>query len=136
MSLPEITVVAAIIYNPQNKILITKRPAGFHLAGLWEFPGGKVEAGEKFEDALIREIKEETSLNIFVGKLFWQESVDYSKKRVHLFFYKCSLNGPSQKVNCNEIDDYRWLDIKDLNSYEFPQADINLINTLMDQTGL
>ena len=62
MNLPEISVVAAIIYNSENKILITKRPAGFHLAGLWEFPGGEVANGETFENALIREIKEETNL--------------------------------------------------------------------------
>lgn len=131
MGLPEITVVAAIIFNSENKVLITKRPAGYHLAGLWEFPGGKVEDGESYEEALIREIKEETNLNISVGELYWQKSVDYSKKRVHLFFYNCSLNRVDQKVVCHEIDDYRWLEKKDLHKYEFPAADTDLISKLM-----
>ncbi len=136
MILPEITVVAAIIFNTENKILITKRPVGLHLAGLWEFPGGKVEEGEVHKEALTREIKEETNLDITVGDLYWKEIVDYSKKRVHLFFYFCSLNGNSQTIICNEIEDYRWLKKKDLKLYDFPEADLNLINSIIDQTGL
>ena len=136
MGLSEITVVAAIIYNSENKVLITQRPEGFHLAGLWEFPGGKVEDGETFEEALKREIKEETNLNIVIGDLYWKETVDYSKKRVHLFFYKSSLNEENQKVICHEISDFKWLENKDLKLYKFPEADAELINRLMDQTGL
>lgn len=131
MALPEITVVAAIIYNSENKILITQRPISFHLGGLWEFPGGKVEDNEGYEEALIREIKEETNLDIVVANLFWKESVDYSKKRVHLYFYNCTLNGSNQLVICNEIDDYRWLDKKELILYKFPKADVNLIKKIM-----
>lgn len=131
MSLPEITVVAAIIYNSQNQILITKRPAHLHLAGMWEFPGGKVKNGESFECALEREISEETALEINVGSLYWKESVDYSKKKVHLYFYNCTLKDQRQKVVMHEIADYSWVSVDQLRDFEFPKADLNLINHLI-----
>ena len=127
----EIDVVAAIIHNKQNQLLITKRPKGYHLAGLWEFPGGKVEDGEKQKLAVAREIKEETNLDIEVGKLFWTEIADYPMKRVNLYFYECSLVKENQNVQCLEIDDFRWVDKSELKLYEFPEADYKLINHLM-----
>jgi len=131
MNLPEVTVVAAIISNSKNQILITLRPEGFHLSGMWEFPGGKVENGETKESALIREIKEETELDITVGNLFWEEKVDYTKKRVHLFFYQCELVDEDQQVICHEIDDYHWVYRKELNNFVFPEADKSLIDNLV-----
>lgn len=136
MSRSEITVVAAIIYNSKNKILITKRPTNMHLGGLWEFPGGKVESGESYPAALKREIKEETNLDITVRDLYWNESVDYSKKKVHLYFYNCNLIDENQKILCNEIDDFRWLDKSELANFNFPEADVHLIKNLMLHTGL
>jgi 8-oxo-dGTP diphosphatase len=134
MNLPEIVVVAAIIRNSKNQILITLRPKGYHLSGMWEFPGGKVENGETKELALLREIKEETNLDISVGTLFWQESVDYSKKRVHLFFYDCTLTRDEQQVKCHEIDDFRWVHRQQLNDFNFPEADKKLIGHLVNNT--
>ncbi|KAA3615051.1 MAG: 8-oxo-dGTP diphosphatase MutT [Calditrichaeota bacterium] len=127
----EIDVVAAIIHNSQNKFLITKRPEGFHLAGLWEFPGGKVEDGEEQKIALAREIKEETDLDIKVGKLFWTETAEYSMKRVKLYFYDCYLTEENQEVKCLEIDDFRWITKSELNQYKFPEADDKLIKHLV-----
>ena len=132
MNLPEIVVVAAIITNSKNQILITLRPEGFHLSGLWEFPGGKVENCETRTAALVREIKEETNLDINVGELFWRETVDYSKKRVHLYFYDCSLADETQQVICHEIDDYRWVESQQLQGYKFPEADKKLIDHLVN----
>ncbi len=128
----EIDVVAAIIYNSQNQLLITKRPKGFHLAGLWEFPGGKVEDGEHQKDALVREIKEETNLDINVADLFWEEVADYPTKRVNLFFYICSMEEENQEVQCLEIDDFKWVEKSELELYKFPKADYKLINHLME----
>jgi 8-oxo-dGTP diphosphatase len=132
MNLPQITVVAAIINNSKNQLLITLRPQGLHLAGLWEFPGGKVENGETKELALIREIKEETNLDIKVHELFWQETVDYSKKRVRLYFYTCVLRYEEQQVICHEIDDFRWVYREQLNDFIFPEADEKLIKHLVN----
>jgi 8-oxo-dGTP diphosphatase len=127
----EIDVVAAIIYNADDQLLITKRPEGFHLAGLWEFPGGKVEDGEAQKDALAREIKEETGLDVIVDDLFWEEVADYPMKRVNLFFYHCALDGDNQKVQCLEIADFKWVEKSALKLYDFPEADDKLINYLM-----
>jgi 8-oxo-dGTP diphosphatase len=127
----EIDVVAAIIYNANNQLLITKRPEGFHLAGLWEFPGGKVEDGEAQKNAVAREIKEETGLDIIVGDLFWEEVADYPMKRVNLFFYTCKLDCENQKVQCLEIAGFKWVEKSALKLYDFPEADYKLINHLM-----
>lgn len=132
MNLPEITVVAALIYNSKNQILITLRPEGFHLSGLWEFPGGKVEDGESYPNALIREIKEETNLDINVGDLYWEEKVAYTKKRVHLYFYRCELTREDQQVVCHDVDDYRWVYKNELNDFDFPEADKALIDHIME----
>jgi len=127
----EIDVVAALIYNSRKQILITKRPEGYHLAGLWEFPGGKVEDGEQQKVALAREIKEETDLEVQVGKLFWTEVVDYTMKRVNLFFYECILTKENQTVQCLEIDDFNWVEKSELKLFEFPKADDGLISHLV-----
>ena len=132
MNLPEITVVAALIYNSKNQILITLRPKGFHLSGLWEFPGGKVEDGESYPNALIREIKEETNLDINVGDLYWEEKVAYAKKRGHLYFFMCELTREDQQVVCHDVDDYRWVYKNELNDFDFPEADKALIDHIME----
>lgn len=126
----EIDVVAAIVKNSQGKILITRRPADTHLGGLWEFPGGKVEDDENHAHALVREIQEETALDIVPGALYWQETVDYGWKIVHLFFYECQLKNEAQQIRLQQISDYRWLDAAQLPAFEFPRADTALIRHL------
>ena len=126
----EIAVVAAIIKDDKENILITKRPDDTHLGGLWEFPGGKVEDGENHTNALVREIQEETALDIVPGELYWQETVDYGWKIVHLFFYHCRLENPKQIVRLQQIADFRWLKASELPGFEFPKADTALIREL------
>ncbi len=126
----EISVVAAIIKDDKGNILITKRPDDTHLGGLWEFPGGKVEDGESHTDALVREIQEETALDIVPGELYWQETVDYGWKIVRLYFYHCRLKGQEQNVRLQQVTDFRWLEAFELPGFEFPQADTALIREL------
>jgi 8-oxo-dGTP diphosphatase len=71
MSKPYIKVVAAVIGDKQGRFLVTQRPEGQHLAGYWEFPGGRIEEGETPQEALTREIQEELAVNISVGELIW-----------------------------------------------------------------
>jgi len=123
----KIDVVAAII-REDDKVLITQRPDNVHLARLWEFPGGKVEAGESLEIALRREIREELGIEIRVdGKVLTVE-YDYPTKSVRLHFFYCTvLDGDAQALN---VADLRWVNPQDIGNYHFPPADAEIINIL------
>jgi mutator protein MutT len=122
-----IEVSAALIFRA-GKLLITQRHAQAHLGGLWEFPGGKLEAGETFEQCLIREIHEELGVEISVGEVFEEISHDYPEKSVRLKFFFCKiLSGEPQKIG---VADFRWIKINELNDFEFPAADAQLLQKL------
>ena len=111
-----------------GKLLIAQRQAEAHLGGLWEFPGGKLEPGESFEQCLIREIREELGAEIVVGRLFEDIIHDYGEKRVHLKFFVCQLaGGEPQPIGCAAL---RWIESAELARYEFPAADARLIEKL------
>ena len=132
MTRPPLAVVAAIIRNSKDQLLITKRPAHVHLGGMWEFPGGKVDEGENDQQALVREIRAETGLDVRVGKLFWQEIAEFPEKTVRLNFYTCNLSREPQTVIPDEIDDYRWVELHELKGFNFPEADKALIERLVN----
>jgi len=122
-----IEVVAAIIRRDEQ-ILITKRQDRAHLAGLWEFPGGKVEAGESHAAALGREIREELGIEIAIGEEFFTVEHDYPTKSVRLHFFHCTiLDGEPQRL---DVADLRWVKPVELNGFEFPPADAELIRKL------
>lgn len=123
-----IEVVAAIIQK-DNKILATKRGYGEY-ENMWEFPGGKIEAGETKESALIREIKEELDADINIDQFII--TVEYSYPNFHLVMhcYFCTLiNG---EFNLLEHNEARWLDIDSLWSVDWLQADIEVINKILE----
>ena len=122
-----IEVVAAII-RKDDEILITQRPDGVHLSRLWEFPGGKVEAGETLEIALQREIREELGIKIRVDDEFFTVEYDYPTKSVRLHFFNCVvLEGNVQPLH---VADLRWIKIENIDGYRFPPADGDLIRKL------
>ena len=122
-----IEVSAALIFR-DGKLLITQRHAGAHLGGLWEFPGGKREAGETFEQCLIREIREELGVEISVGKLFAELSHTYPEKSVRLKFFICKIiSGEPQPLDCAAV---KWTSRAGLARHEFPAADAQLIKKL------
>jgi 8-oxo-dGTP diphosphatase len=121
-----ITVVAAVIER-DGRILITRRRAGAHLGGLWEFPGGKVEAGESLEEALQREIREELGLDISVEAAIDSVAWQYPDKRVSIVFFRCVARGEPRPLEGQEM---MWVAASDLGSYEFPPADAELIARL------
>jgi 8-oxo-dGTP diphosphatase len=119
-------VVAAVIER-DGKILITRRPQGSHLAGLWEFPGGKRRPGETPEAALEREIGEELGVGgTVIGHL---DTVDwtYPDTRVRLSFYRCTLRGEPQPLEGQAL---AWVAPGELSRYDFPPADTALIQRL------
>jgi len=121
-----IEVVAAVIER-DGRYLITRRVEGTHLAGLWEFPGGKILPGEKPADALSRELKEELGVEATVGELIQTVDWTYPEKSVRLLFFRCALTGAPAPLEGQEM---RWVAAADLPSFHFPDADATLIARL------
>jgi mutator protein MutT len=122
-----IEVSAALVFR-SDKLLITQRHVGSHLGGLWEFPGGKREPGESFEQCLVREIREELGVTISVGELFEEIAHEYPEKSVHLKFFICKLlAGEPQPLDCAAV---RWVNAAELAGFEFPAADAQLLARL------
>jgi len=127
-----IRVVAAIIRR-DGKLLITRRPDNVHLAGLWEFPGGKVEADESLEKDLVREIAEEVGVEITVLGEYFQVRHDYPSRSVHLHFFDCVITaGEPQPVH---VADVRWVLPEELDNFSFPEADRELIARLQERSA-
>lgn len=121
-----IVVVAAVIEDG-GRFLVTRRPAGVHLEGLWEFPGGKVADGETHESALRREIREELGADIVVGALELHTTHAYDDRTVVLYFYRATLVGRPIPVLGQEM---RWVARAKLPTLGFPPADAELIARL------
>ncbi|MFP7416607.1 8-oxo-dGTP diphosphatase MutT [Priestia filamentosa] len=120
-------VVAAIIRD-KDKILIAQRNATDHLAGKWEFPGGKIEPDETPEECLAREIREELRVDVEI-RSFYDDNVYGSKDQaIHLFFYWAEvING---EVTAIVHDDIKWITIKELAKFDFAPADIPIVKRL------
>jgi mutator protein MutT len=122
-----IAVVAAVI-EENGSFLVTRRPEGSHLAGLWEFPGGKIGAGETHVQALRRELREELDADIDVGTLLFETSHAYDDRTVALHFYACTLRGAPKALLGQQM---RWVPRGQLRALDFPPADEELISRLM-----
>ena len=126
-TLQTIDVSAALIFR-SGKLLITRRHSDAHLGGLWEFPGGKREPDETFEQCLVREIREELGVEISVGKLFESVTHAYPEKTVRLKFFVCRLErGEPQRLGCAA---FKWISAAELDLYPFPAADTKLLEKL------
>ena len=126
--LPHKDIGVAVIWDERDRILIDRRRQEGLLGGLWEFPGGKIEAGETAVDCVRREIKEELDLDIEVGP--WLLDVDhaYSHFRVTLHVYHCRyLGGTPKPLECDEI---RWVGVAELSDFPFPKANSRIIAAL------
>ncbi len=127
-----IDVVAALVWR-DGRLLVTQRPAGAHLAGTWEFPGGKIEAGESAEAALAREVREEIELEIEVGALRHELVHAYPEKTVRLHFFDCRwVGGEARHVG---VADHRWIERRELRTLDFPPADQRLLAELEERFG-
>lgn len=124
-----IRVAVAIIVDQQQQVLITQRPAHVSHGGYWEFPGGKLEAGETGEEALIREIKEEVGLEIHQAQFLLRQEHQYPQKEVELLFYLVTeYSGIACK--CEGQLNLQWTSYKNLNPHIFPEANYALIKKL------
>jgi 8-oxo-dGTP diphosphatase len=128
-----IEVAAGLIFR-DGRLLITQRRPGDHLAGLWEFPGGKREPGESYELCLQRELREELGLEIQPGEMIEAVTHSYPEKTVHLRFFRCvSGHGEPQLLGCQAV---AWVKRDELQQYCFPAADEKLLETLRARTEL
>ncbi len=122
-----IEVSAALIFRG-GKLLITRRRDDAHLGGLWEFPGGKREADETFEQCLVRELREELGVESSVGEVFEEVTHAYPEKTVRLKFFICRLvRGEPQPLGCGAV---KWVKKSELAEYAFPAADARLLDKL------
>jgi 8-oxo-dGTP diphosphatase len=120
-------VVTAAVIERDGAYLVTRRPAGVHLAGLWEFPGGKCDRGEDLAACLVREIREELDASIEVGREILSTSHGYPERVVELHFFACTLKGEPRAALGQEL---RWVRRAELRSLAFPPADDELIALL------
>jgi 8-oxo-dGTP diphosphatase len=120
--------VAAGLIVEEGRYLIAKRRRGVHLAGLWEFPGGKREQGETLEECLQRELFEELSIRIQTPVPFQTIRHEYPEKTVELHFFHCTIGeGRAAPIDCDEI---RWVHPSEMAAYQFPPADGPIIEAL------
>ena len=121
-------VVAALIWNG-DRFMICQRPAHKARGLLWEFVGGKVEAGETGEQALIRECREEIAVELSVGDVFMEVLHEYPDLTVHLTLYNASIaRGMPRKLEHNDI---RWITPDEIPDYDFCPADVEILAAII-----
>ncbi|WP_156850934.1 8-oxo-dGTP diphosphatase MutT [Bartonella refiksaydamii] len=123
-------VVACALLDQDRRVLLTERPQGKSLAGLWEFPGGKIEKGETPEASLVRELEEELGVHVQASNLLPLTFASHSYKTFHLLMplYLCyHYEGIAQG---REGQNLKWVFIDDLNKYPMPDADKPLVQLL------
>ncbi|MEB3827621.1 A/G-specific adenine glycosylase [Phormidium sp. CCY1219] len=126
--IPHKNIGVAVIWNDSGQILIDRRRQEGLLGGLWEFPGGKLEAGETVEACIAREIREELGIEIEVGAHLISVEHAYTHFRVTLNVHHCRLlSGDPQPLECDEV---RWVRLEEMDRFPFPKANVKIIQAL------
>ena len=120
------TQIAVAVVQDQGKFLVGQRPSGKPLAGYWEFPGGRVEAGETPQQAAIRECLEETGLQVEVVGSYATQTHRYEHDCVELHFFACR----TLKANESPVPPFCWVDRSELLQLRFPEANEELLAEL------
>lgn len=128
-----IVVSAGLIRGPRgsaeaDRYLISRRPDGTHLAGSWEFPGGKVEPGEAPDSALARELAEELGIEVEVGNIFAVGHHVYERREVILLVYDARL--VAGEPSCLEVAEFKWVTAAELVEIPLPPADLPVVDRL------
>lgn len=123
-----INVVAGIIRNDENKILIAQRNLKKSQGGLWEFPGGKIEPNETMEVAIVREIKEELDMDIVFESYFDEKKYIYPEKEINLIALNCKFVGDNYKLL--EHERVEWISLEQFDNFEFAPADVYFVEKL------
>ena len=125
-------VVAAAVVERNGRFLLTRRLKGTHLAGTWEFPGGKCEPDEKPQECLRRELIEELAVDAQIGERLLVTRHAYPDRIVELHFFAAALSGDPVPQLSQEM---RWVLREELGSLDLPKADADLISLLADNAG-
>jgi 8-oxo-dGTP diphosphatase len=120
-------VVTAAIIERHGRYLVTRRQTGVHLEGMWEFPGGKCNAGEPLSACMARELTEELGIRALVGAEVFTTTHDYPDRRVELHFFECQSADDPTPLDGQEM---QWVAREELPALAFPPADAELIEIL------
>jgi 8-oxo-dGTP diphosphatase len=120
--------VTAAVIRLDNKILAARRGPGRHLAGYWEFPGGKIELNETPEQCLVRELKEELSIEAIIGDHIMNNDYHYPNKTITLHSYW--VNAFTGDIQLTDHDSFRWLTVAELDELQWAPADIVIVENI------
>lgn len=127
-----VLVSAVALIDKDGRVLLAQRPAGKSMAGLWEFPGGKVEPEETPEAALIRELQEELGIDTWESCLAPLTFASHSYDEFHLLMPLFACRKWEGILQPREGQSLKWVAVKDLSSYPMPAADVPLVAILRD----
>jgi 8-oxo-dGTP diphosphatase len=128
LSKPRQRVVAAALFDAERRVLIAERPAGKHMAGWWEFPGGKVAEGESDAEALVRELREELGVETRPDHVVMQLSHEYPDRTIDLVLWRATLtSGSPQGLDGQQL---KWVDCQSLGAEHMLPADAPFIAAL------
>jgi len=122
--------VAAAIIVEDGRVLLTQRKRGSHLEGMWEFPGGKLEADEDPKAALARELREELGIDVDVGDIVDVTFHKYETKSVLLLFYRASRREGSAAPRALDVAAFEWVDVTKLDIAKLPPADVAVVDKI------
>ena len=127
---PRLQVTAGLVWDGA-RVLITRRPPGTHMAGFWEFPGGKKEKGESLEQCLKRELAEELAVEVEVGDKLGQVEYEYEDRVVELHVFNCTI--VKGRPVPSESQEVCWVSPGQLDRYTFPPPDLEIIQRVVVQ---
>ena len=128
-----VLVVAAALFDAEGRILLAQRPAGKSMAGLWEFPGGKLEPGETPEQALVRELHEELSIMVDEASLRPVTFASHAYQDFHLLMPLYATESWEGELKPREGQSLAWVRSSELHLYPAPEADIPLFDALAER---
>ncbi len=138
-AIPHYDVTAGLIRDRAGRLLIAQRPLDGLLGGLWEFPGGKLEAGESLTECLARELREELAIQVEVGELFQVVKHAFTHFRITLHAFDCAYRGavpPHSEPQAIQVRDWAWVRPAELASYSFGKADRQIIEALVQRKDM